>query len=310
MLSCSNNGDDFGPMQLAQIKYFLAACETTNFTHAAKACNVTQPALTRSIRMLEEELGAPLFLREHHLTQLTPFGKLMRVHFEQIITDTERLRDVARQYKAKHTATFTFGTTPSIGPHGFKDLLKQFGTANKGLQLNLIEGDRTRLHELLLDSTLHLAFMAESDADDERFRGVRLYGERYLVAFPFGHRFHDLAGVRLADLAAERLVTRPDCAAAAEFRRACQDRDLPAEAEMSSESDDWAQTMVVAGLGVTLIPETAIPAPGILTRPLTDLRLEREIRIVTVAGRYTAPPIARFIRAAQNHIWTRSTSAA
>jgi LysR family transcriptional regulator, hydrogen peroxide-inducible genes activator len=234
----------------------------------------------------------------------------MRVHFEQIITDTERLRDVARQYKAKNTAAFALGTTPSIGPHGFKDLLKQFGAANKGLQLNLIEGDRDRLQELLLDSTLHLAFMAGSDADDERLRGVRLYSERYLVGFPFGHRFQDFAGIRLTDLAAERLVARPGCAAAAAFRRACQDRELPMEAEMSSESDDWAQIMVVAGLGVTLMPETTIPAPGLVTRPLADLLLEREICVVTVAGRYIAPPIARFIRAAQNHIWTRSTSAA
>ena len=157
-------------MQLAQIKYFLAACETTNFTHAAKACNVTQPALTRSIRMLEEELGGALFLREHHLTQLTPFGKLMRAHFEQIVADTERLRDVARQYKARHTAAFSLGTMPAIGPNSFKDLLRQFGTANKGVQLNLIEGDRARLQELLLDSTLHLAFMVETGADDERDR--------------------------------------------------------------------------------------------------------------------------------------------
>jgi LysR family transcriptional regulator, hydrogen peroxide-inducible genes activator len=297
-------------MQLAQIKYFLAACETTNFTHAAKACNVTQPALTRSIRMLEEELGGTLFLREHHLTQLTPFGKLMRVHFEQIIADTDRLRDVARQYKAKHTAAFSLGTTPLISPHGFKDLLKQFGAANKNLQLNLIEGDRMRLQELLLDSTLHLALMAETEDEDDRFRSVRLYSERYQVGFSYGHRFQDMTGIRLADLAAERLVSRPDCAASAAFRRTCQERDLALEPEMSSESNDWAQIMVAAGLGVMLVPETTIPAAGIVMRPLTDLRLERSVNLMTVAGRYIAPPIARFIRAAQNHIWNRSTSAA
>jgi LysR family hydrogen peroxide-inducible transcriptional activator len=297
-------------MQLAQIKYFLAACETTNFTHAAKACNVTQPALTRSIRMLEEELGGALFLREHHLTQLTPFGKLMRAHFEQIVADTERLRDVARQYKARHTAAFSLGTMPAIGPNSFKDLLRQFGTANKGVQLNLIEGDRARLQELLLDSTLHLAFMVETGADDERFRGTRLYGERYLVAFPQGHRFQDMTSVRLGELAKERHVARPDCPADAQLRQACRDRDLELEPALTSESEGWSQVMVAAGLGVMLVPETTSLAAGLSSRPIADLHLERDIHLVAVAGRYIAPAIARFIRAAQNHVWARATSAA
>jgi LysR family transcriptional regulator, hydrogen peroxide-inducible genes activator len=297
-------------MQLAQIKYFLAACETTNFTHAAKACNVTQPALTRSIRMLEEELGGALFLREHHLTQLTPFGKLMRAHFEQILADTERLREVARQYKARNTAAFSLGTMPAIGPNNFKDLLKQFGTANKGVQLNLFEGDRERLQELLLDSTLHLAFMVEAETDDERFRGIRLYGERYQVAFPHGHRFQEMTSIRLGDLAKERHVMRPGCAAATQLRQVCRDRDFELEPELTSESESWSQVMVAAGLGIMFVPETTSLAAGLSTRPIADLRLERDIHLVSVAGRYIAPAIARFIRAAQNHVWARSTSAA
>jgi len=71
-------------MEMHQIRYFLAVCETLNFTRAAENCNVTQPALTRAIQKLEDELGGLLFRRERHLTHLTDLGRLMRPQLEQV----------------------------------------------------------------------------------------------------------------------------------------------------------------------------------------------------------------------------------
>jgi len=62
-------------MELHQVRYYVALCKALNFTRAAEACNVTQPALTRAIQRLEEELGGPLFQRERNLTQLTELGR-------------------------------------------------------------------------------------------------------------------------------------------------------------------------------------------------------------------------------------------
>jgi len=61
-----------------QIRYFLAVCETLNFTRAAEACNVSQPSLTRAIKGLEDELGGPLFRRERNNTHLTGLGETTR----------------------------------------------------------------------------------------------------------------------------------------------------------------------------------------------------------------------------------------
>ena len=72
-------------MEFHQVRYFLALCTTLNFTRAAEACNVTQPALTRAIQRLEEEFGGPLFQRERSLTQLTELGRLMRPLMEQTL---------------------------------------------------------------------------------------------------------------------------------------------------------------------------------------------------------------------------------
>ena len=60
-------------MEMHQIRYFLAVCEELNFTRAAETCHVAQPSLTRAIKLLEEELGGPLFHRERARTHLTEF---------------------------------------------------------------------------------------------------------------------------------------------------------------------------------------------------------------------------------------------
>lgn len=77
-------------MEMQQVRYFLAFCETLNFARAAETCNVSQPTLTRSVRKLEEELGELLLRREHLLTHLTDFGRLVRPHLEQMMAEAER----------------------------------------------------------------------------------------------------------------------------------------------------------------------------------------------------------------------------
>src|ERR1700757_4487915 len=75
-------------MELNQIRYFLTLARTLHFTKAAETCNVSQPALTKAIQKLEQELGGPLFLRERNHTQLTELGRLMLQPLERAYAAT------------------------------------------------------------------------------------------------------------------------------------------------------------------------------------------------------------------------------
>ena len=72
-----------------QVRYFLAVADTLNFTRAAEQCHVSQPALTRAIQQLENELGGLLLRRERKLTHLTDFGRLIEPHLRQVCADAE-----------------------------------------------------------------------------------------------------------------------------------------------------------------------------------------------------------------------------
>ncbi|HVJ55203.1 MAG TPA: LysR family transcriptional regulator [Aliidongia sp.] len=296
-------------MQLVQIKYFLAACTTNNFTHAAKACNVTQPALTRSIGLLEEELGGKLFLREHHLTQLTPFGRTMRAHFEQILAETEKLRQAAKDYKLRHGTALNLGILTSIGPRHFIELLREFGAANKNMQLGLHGGVQDRLLSLLLDGTLHLAISTRPAVEDERLRWHELYRERFVLALPEGHRLQRPKSVRLADLGHDRHVIWCRSEYLDGLRAACRDAGLDFDVETECEREEWALGLVAAGIGIAILPESAAAGPGLVTRPIADLDFMREVHLVYVDGREDEMPISRFLRTVRSHHWAGQAAA-
>src|SRR5690242_2529818 len=84
-------------MEMHQIRYFLADADTLNFTRAAERCHVSQPALTRAIQQLEEELGGLLLRRERKLTHLTDFGRLIEPHLRQLHADAEAAKSTAKR---------------------------------------------------------------------------------------------------------------------------------------------------------------------------------------------------------------------
>ncbi len=88
-------------MEMQQVRYFLALSKTLNFTRAAEECHVTQPALTRSIKQLEEELGGTLIRRERTHSHLTELGRRMLPMLQQCYDAAVSAKSLAKavQYR-------------------------------------------------------------------------------------------------------------------------------------------------------------------------------------------------------------------
>ena len=106
-------------MDIHHIRYLLAVCETRNFTRAAEKCNVTQPALSRAIQQLEDEVGGLLFRRERNLTHITDLGNLLRPRFQQVLDELMGVK--------KEASMFLWAPIPDrfrhLGSVGFSKLL-------------------------------------------------------------------------------------------------------------------------------------------------------------------------------------------
>lgn len=287
---------------MRQIRYFLAVCETLNFTRAAEHCHVTQPALTRAIRKLEDELGGALFRRERHLTHLTDLGRLLRPQFAQIWRQTEAARTTAKSFLVLDEAPLQLGLMSTIGPRRSADFIGRFSRQHRGIGIELREGGPRELAAQLRQGALDVAVMTPVEPRDRRLNVRPLYRERFMVAFPPGHHFAAMERVRLAELDGERCLVRSDCEILAQLERLCAGRGIALHHACLAGRDSWIQTMVMAGAGITLLPECSLLLPDLPARPLVEPRLSREVALVTVAGRRFSPAVAAFVQAVRSHV--------
>ena len=290
-------------MEMHQIRYFLAVAEELNFTRAAERCNVTQPALTRAIQKLEEELGGLLLRRERSLTHMTDLGRLMRPHLEQILKEAKAAKSTASSFLKLTDAPLNLGIMCTIGPLRFIGFLNRFRIDNPGIELAMMEATPAKLEEMLMEGKLDLAVMAKPSSFDERLMAQRLYRERFVVAFPPGHRFEARNALTVEDIAGESYLSRINCEYRDHLRSICSERQVEIRVTYRSEREDWIQTIVTAGLGICFLPEFSPVLPGLQRRLLVDPEVVREVSLVTVAGRRHSPAVTTFIRAIRAFRW-------
>ncbi len=290
-------------MELHQLRYFLAVCETLNFTRAAENCHVSQPALTRAIKKLEEELGGPLFRRERARSHLTELGRLMRPHLERSLAALEAAKNQAEDLQSLDHAPLGLGVMCTIGPNRLVSLMARLQSDIPGLDLSLQEGKLTELTERLLAGDLEVALLASPEELPERLDFIPLYRERFVLAFPPGHRFAERNAVRIRDLHEESYLLRLNCEYTAHIVSLLRERGAQTNIRYRSEREDWIQSMVLAGMGSSFMPEFLPIYAGLPTRVVIEPKVSREVGLATIAGRRYSPAVAAFVRLARSHEW-------
>lgn len=291
-------------MEMHQIRYFLAVCRTQSFTQAAALCNVTQPALTRSVQRLEEEFGGLLFNRVKPHVELTELGRLIRPHFEQIVERASDVRNTARRLLKLEDTPLKLGIMCTIGPLRFIGFLREFGKNYAGIEVTLYDGVPERLTDLLIDGAIDIAIFAQPEGFDPRLRAQSLYQERFAVGFAMEHRFQRQTVVRPADMANENYLARINCEYQDRLDAVCVAAGVDLNEVYRSEREDWIQTMVVAGMGVCFIPEFSTIVPGLQTRPLVDPEVMREVSLVSLQDRPLTAGATALSNAARAYKWS------
>jgi hypothetical protein len=129
--------DGRGTMEMQQIRYFLTVADKLNFTRAAEQCNVTQPSLTRAIKLLEGELGGPLIRRERANTHLTELGRIVRSHLEQVYDEAQKTKRAAKELTRPKKTTLKLGVMCTIAPDQIIELIGSMQAGHPGVELRL-----------------------------------------------------------------------------------------------------------------------------------------------------------------------------
>jgi len=289
-------------MEMHQVRYFLSACETLNFTRAAETCDVAVPTLTRAIKKLENTLGGQLFRRERHLTHLTDLGRLMQGHLTQMQTASEAARREAERHAIAETR-LKMGVIATMSAGHLVAYLRRLNAQAPDLDLDIWESHCAELAQALENAEIDIALMSLPEYP-EKLRAEALYQEPYLVAFAPGHRFEAMNAVPMAELEGEPYIKRMHCEFPSNFMRlgvAKPYRDV--RVRYSTEREDWVQSMVSADLGCTLMPQYLPMMPGIVTRPLIEPIVYRTVSVVTMAGRRHSGPVRHALDTARTMRW-------
>ena len=290
-------------MEMYQIRYFLAVCDTLNFTRAAECCNVAQPSMTRAIKKLEEELGGALFRRERRLTHLTDLGRLMRPHLQRVYESAAAATDEAAKFEKREKAPLRLGIMCTISPTRLVRLITMLEARVPNLELFLHEEKGTALVEEMMKGELDVAIIGLPNLP-ERLNSIPLYQERYVVAFPPGHRFENMTTVPMVEMSDESYLQRASCEFSSNFEAFGLDRPYSnLRVRYRSEREEWIQAMILAGMGCSFMPEYMPLFPGLRTRILDEPQVTREIKLVTVSGRQFTPALRIFAQLAQSYDW-------
>src|SRR5262249_19924600 len=281
-------------MELFQVRYFLALAKLLNFTRAAEACNVSQPALTRAIQRLEEELGGPLLYRERSLTQLTELGRAMLPHLESAYGAAEAATKQAAAFKRREFSPLRLGLGVTISAAILRLALRELEDRVKGFELSIAEGGSAELSAKMLDGELDASILVEPEKVPERLNRWSLFEDRYVVVCPVEHRLAALAEIPVTELVVECVLTRASrgCDFEQALDRLCTKAGVKPKKRHTGSSDDHIQEMVRAGLGIAISAAHQATAADLAARPIADATARRRIILASVAGRQHGPALA------------------
>ena len=251
-------------MELRHLRYFVAVAEALNFTKAAARLRLAQPALSRQVSDLEEELGVDLLKRTSHGVRLTAEGKLFLEDAQKILKHADesilRVRALARG----ETGELQVGYLPPLDLHILPRALAEFRKTTPGVKVVLHDLGSDELCSELRDGTLHLALMMQPTDDltaGIEFEEVGRYP--FFVAMASGHPLSGAKAISVEALAKQPLVVlgrRRN----SEFHRILNRIFAPLRPNIATESDSMNSliTEINAGKCVAVVSEAFKEAVG------------------------------------------------
>ncbi|MFA5520270.1 MAG: LysR substrate-binding domain-containing protein [Castellaniella sp.] len=255
-------------MTLTELKYIVAVARERHFGRAAEACFVSQPTLSVAIRKLEDELGVVLFERGGPEIGITPIGLKVVAQAQRVLEESARLLELARQGHDPLDGPLRVGVIPTIGPYLLPHLVPAQIRLAPQMPLLLQEHFTERLLELLRQGEIDCAIVA-LPLPDTSFAMEALYDEAFYVALPCAHPWAAREAIAANELKNETMLLLG-------MGHCFRDQVLevcPELSRYSASSEGIQKTfegssletirhMVAAGIGITVLPRSALNMPG------------------------------------------------
>jgi DNA-binding transcriptional LysR family regulator len=274
-----------------QLRYFVAAARSEHMARAAEQLDLSQPALSRSIQKLEEELGLPLFDRVGRGVRLNDAGKILLRRVDRANAEFE---DALRELKDFGAAkSVSLGYLSTFGVRLIPELVKGFSALEPDLQFNLFEAPSPLLTKQLLNGEVDLCVSTE--LFDPGLEWRPLFKEELFALVPVEHPLAARKSIELIDLADEPFVAlRAGHGLRLVLDELCARAGFKPKINLEGYEVSSLRGLVVAGFGVTLAPKRAVSAATYVDLPISAPDCFRVVGVSWRKDRWLSPKACAF----------------
>ncbi len=290
------------PVEIRHIRAFHAVAETLNFRQASERLGIAQPALSRTIKHLEEALRTSLFRRTTRVTRLTDSGRSFLKHTSGIIADLDRAIDLAQRAHSGLTGELRVGFNDLVITNLLPQVVRRFRSDHPHIEVALIDESTPQALEMVLDETCDIAFIVDQHLQPELDRIV-VRDEQIVCVLPASHPLTSKERISVTDLANEPFIMgRWDAwkTTSRPIRDFCIAHGFVPNIIQEVDHSDGIMGLVAAEMGVTLHVDSSLlhTMKGIAVRPLHERPPEiRTAAIWRKDCRAASPALDRFIGA-------------
>ncbi len=271
-------------MELRHLRYFLAVAEELHFGRAAERLCIAQPPLSQQIQQLERELGFALFHRAHRRVTLTDAGQMFLQEARDTLANLEKAASAGRRVARGESGWLGIGFVGSATYALLPQVLSAFRERYPGVELLLRELVSAKQAQALRDRRIHVGFARPPLTDDDLTCEV-IAREPLLAALPASHAFAAQSALPLSALAEEPFILfprHPRPSYADVVVAACEEAGFQPQIVQETAEIHTAISLVAAGLGVTLVPESTqnVQRAAVVFRALTPPAPLTELGVV------------------------------
>lgn len=287
-------------MDFYQLSYFMKVAETGNVSRAAEELFITQPAVSKQIKALEEELGERLFDRLGKKVFLTRTGQVLYSHAEKILRSMEDAKTAVKDMSEECSGQLVIGTSDHISIHRLPDLLKRYITTFPKVDLKL----RCHRSETILDmvtrNAVDLGVITLPALPGRNLVARTVWVDPMSLVFPRGHPLEKLPVVRLRDVTSYGIILpESDTTTRKAIDLAFSKKRLAPHVAMEVAYIETIKGLVKAGLGISILPDKAVEGEiegGVMARAqIRDAAFTRNLGVIYLKAKFLSRPARQFL---------------
>ncbi len=247
-------------MKLQQLRYIWEVSKNNlNVSATAESIYTSQPGISKQIRILEEELGIPIFTRNgKHLTSMTPAGKKIIGIAGEMLMQANNIRNIARDYRDEDKGSLSIATTHTQARYALPSVIKTFMHDMPDVSLDIQQGTPVQISEMVSEGRVDLAIATEAIELFDNLVMLPCYSWDRCILVPKGHPLTEINSLSLNDVAAHPLITYVfGFTGRSKLDEAFLAKNLSPDVALTAVDADVIKTYVRLGLGVGIVARMA-----------------------------------------------------